>query len=365
MKIEAVWARSVRLSNTTLMTSYGSNAVERDHLFVAVATEDGTVGYGEGSPLPHFSGERAPEMQRVAAEVFAPALLGRDALDMEGAQQALRRALPHHGATKAALVSALFDLQGKRAGLPAHVLLGGAVATQVSVAGALGIEPIEVALQRVAELRAAGHRTVKMKVGADVDRDVRLVHAIREEHGFDVRIRADANGGYSVAQARRFAREVAEARLEYFEQPLAAHDIEGLVQLRASGLVPIAVDESLFSLQDAFDIARRGAADVFVIKLIKLGGLHVARKVVAIAEAAGIRCTAVSPYETALGVSANLHLVASSDVFAHDSELGVGVSSVAVPGVRELSFQGGRLVVPAAPGLGVEMPEGFFAPVAA
>ena len=365
MKIEAVRARCVRLSNTTLMTSYGTNAVERDHLFVAIETDDGVIGYGEGSPLPHFSGERAPDMQRLVDDVFAAALIGRDAMDTEGAQQALGRALPRHGATKAALVSALFDLQGKRAGLPVHALLGGAVTQHVPVAGALGIEPLAASLRRVAELRTAGHRTVKMKIGADVDRDIALVHAIREEHGFDVRIRADANGGYSAANAHRFARSVEAARLEYLEQPLAPHDIEGLARLRATGLVPIAVDESLYSLHDAFDIARRGAADVFVIKLIKLGGLHMARKVVAIAEAAGLSCTAVSPYETALGVSANLHLVASSDVFLHDSELGVGVSSVAVPGVRDLSFEGGRLAVPGAPGLGVEMPEGFFTASAA
>lgn len=360
MKIEAVRAHCVRLSNTTLMTSYGTNVVERDHLFVAIETDDGIIGFGEGSPLPHFSGERASDMQHVVDEVFAAALIGRDALDVEGVQQALKRALPRHSTTKAALVSALFDLQGKRAGLPVHTFLGGAVTMQVPAAGALGIGPIEASLRRVAELRVSGHRTVKIKVGNDVDRDIALVHAIREEYGFDLRIRADANGGYSSAHAHYFARSVEGARLEYFEQPLAPHDIEGLVRLRATGLIPIAVDESLFSLHDAFDIAHRGAADVFVIKLIKLGGLHVARKVVAIAEAAGLTCTAVSPYETALGVSANLHLVASSYAFVHDSELGVGVSSVSIPGVRDLLFEGGRLAVPEVPGLGVDMPKGFF-----
>lgn len=359
-RIRAVRTRRLRLANTTLRTSYGSNVVEREHLFVAIEDEDGVVGYGEGSPLPHFSGERAGEMERVTQEVLGPALVGREALDVEGADAALQRAFPHHGASKAALISALLDLQGRRSGRPVHELLGGATRDEVEVVGAIGIEPVPEALERVARLRQAGHRTIKAKIGADVDRDVRLVHAIRDAHGDDLALRVDANGGYRLAEARRFARAVTDARLQYLEQPLPGHDLDGLARLRDAGDVPIAVDESLFGLHDALEIVRRGAADVFVIKLIKLGGLQAARKVAAVAEAAGLRCTAVSPYETALGASANLHLIAATSVFPYAAELGVGISNVALPGASELAFGDGRVRVPGGPGLGVEIPASLF-----
>jgi muconate cycloisomerase len=183
---------------------------------------------------------------------------------------------------------------------------------------------------------------------------------VRDAHGDTVAIRADANAGFSRADAARFARAVADLDLQYFEQPLAPHDLDGLAALRERGLVPIAVDESLFSLADAVEIARRAAADVFIVKLIKLGGLLGARMVAAIAEAAGIRCTAVSPYESALGSAANVHLAAALPPFTLASELGVGISQVTLPGGTDLPCVRGSIEVPMAGGVGIDLEDGFF-----
>lgn len=359
MRVDEIRVRAVTLENVTLRTSYGKNVTRREHLFVSVRA-GGVEGIGEGSPLPHFSGERASEMAVVTRDVFAPALLGRDPFDLEGATKALDAALPHHHASKSALVSALVDLQGRSVGVPAHRLLGGSVRSEVAVGGAVGIEEVDVVIERVRRQFDAGTRTFKLKVGTDPRRDVHVLHRLREEFGFDVELRADANSGLDANRALRFARDVEDVRLQYFEQPLPAKDLRGLARLRASVATPIAVDESLFGVRDALEIVRHDAADVLIIKLIKLGGLHAARKVAAIAEAAGLRCVSVSPYETVVGVAANVHLVASSSVFPYASELGTGVSEVALPGASELAASGGFVKVPDAPGLGVEAPRGFF-----
>lgn len=362
MLIRAIRAGVVELENRTLQTAYKSQVTHRQHLFVEVETEDGIRGIGEGSPLPHFSGERAVEMRSIVDGVFGPALAGVSALDADAVQRKLDQAMPHHGASKAALTSAVFDAVGKRLGVPLATLFGGAAGGSVPTVGAIGIEPVEVVVRRAEELVAAGHRSLKLKVGGDVRRDVATVLAVRAAVGDAVAIRADANAGYDRPSARRFARGVADVDLEYFEQPLPAHDLDGLAQLRAAGFAPIAVDESLFGLADALEIVRRGAADVFVIKLIKLGGLHVARKVVALAEAAGLSCTAVSPYETDVGVAANLHLTATSAAFRHACEVGAGVSACHHPAVAALPFDAGAMSVPTAPGLGVGTPEaGWYA----
>lgn len=360
MLIRSVRVRKILLNNTTLQTSYGANATQREHVFVSLQTEDGTEGFGEGSPLPHFSGERALEMHSVIRDVFAPVLVGRDPFELERAVLALDRALPHHHASKAALVSALIDLQGKLIEHPAHHLLGGRLADCVPVAGAVGIEEPGQVVAKVRDLFDRGVRTFKLKVGAEVERDVRVINTLRSEFGMDIELRADANAGFTQADALRFLQGVTDSGLQYLEQPLPPHDLHGLARLRSRSTVPIAVDESLFGVKDALNIVRNDAADVFIIKLIKLGGLHNARKVVAVAEAAGIACVAVSPYETALGVSANIHLAVSSAAFRFAAELGVGVSEVELSGASKLGYDNGAVLLPAAPGLGIQLPASFF-----
>lgn len=359
MPIASIAVAIVELANETLKTSYGSNVAARRHIFVAVSDDDGVTGYGEGSPLPHFSGERAQEMKAVITDIFGPALMGLDPFEAERAQLALDQALPHHHASKAALMNALFDLQGKRVGLPATALLGGAVRTRLPVGGAVGIEDRDVVAARVRVLWDQGIRTVKFKVGADVARDIDVIRMLRGEFPSDLEIRADANAGFPFPEAQQFLRAVADCRLQYLEQPLKPHDRKGLARLREFG-TRIAADESLFGLEDAFELAAERAVDVFIIKLIKLGGLHQARKVVGLAEAAGIACVAVSPYETALGVAANLHLASTSTAFPFASELGVGVSSVVLEGSEAVVVEDGYALLPEKPGLGIAIPSALF-----
>ena len=360
-RIDSINTYRVTLDNPTLKTSYGSNVVQREHLFVEVRDDTGIIGFGEGSPLPHFSGERATEMQKVVEEVFAPVLLGLSVFDLETASISLDRALPHHQASKSALINALLDLQGKALGVPVHGLLGGAPTQTLRVAGAVGISDVGTVLKSVRTLVDAGIDTVKLKVGADWRREISILEAVRESFGGDLELRADANSGFNRAQARRFLDAARDLRLQYFEQPLHQADLEGMAELRKQQLTPIAVDESLFGLKDAMTIIRAEAADVFIVKLIKLGGLYSARKLASIAEAAGIGCVAVSPYETALGVSANIHLAASSTAFhGYAAELGWGVSLVHVEGLTDLVYDQGLVQVPTTPGLGVTPPDSLF-----
>lgn len=350
----------VSLRNQTLRTSYGNHVAERQHIFVSIQTECGVEGVGEGSPLPHFSGERASEMLAVIRDVLGPVLLGRNPFDTEGLSISLNRALPYHGASKAALMSAIYDLQGKLAGLPVCHLLGGRITEAIPVAGAVGIDTIDNVLAEVERLLALGIRTIKFKVGRDVNRDIAVLRAVRESFGSELELRADANAGFTYADALRFVAGVSSCSLQYLEQPLPSHDVHGLARLRRRTPFPIAADESLFSLESAMNLIRHEATDVFIIKLIKLNGLYTARKVVALAEAAGIPCVVVSPYETTLGVAANLHLAASSESFRYAAELGTGIAEVRLEGISSLQYADGYMQVPSSSGLGVGLPEGFF-----
>ncbi|SJM32261.1 mandelate racemase/muconate lactonizing enzyme family protein [Mesorhizobium delmotii] len=272
-------------------------------------------------------------MVSLIRDVLAPTLIGLSAFDVERAGHALDKALPHHSPSKASLINAMYDLQGKLLGQPANTFLGGCFHNQIPVA--VGIDDENDVINRVKSLWDQGIRTIKFKVGGEVDRDIRLIKRLRDSFPDTLEIRPDANAGFTFSEAFRFLKAVGDCRLQYFEQPLPPGDLRGLARLRELG-TPIAVDESLFGLNYALGLARADAADVFIIKLIKLGGLHQASKVVAIAEAAGIACVVVSPYETSLGVAANLHLAASSRAFPYAAELGTGVSTAHLPGIDSL-----------------------------
>jgi len=359
-KIAAIASRVVRVQNATLATSYGAGKTVRDHLFVRLETDDGVVGFAEGSPLPHFSGEQAATMKLVLDETLAPSVIGQTVFDLEALHVRLERAIAGHHATKSAIVNAVYDALGKTLSRPVCDLLGGRLRSKVDVAGAIGIVPLKDVLDRAREFYALGVRTFKLKVGTDLERDSNAVRLIREEFGSGVEIRADANGGFTRAEARRFLEKTEEFDLQYVEQPLNPRDLSGLAELRRVSTTPIAIDEGLFSPSDAIAAIRAGAADVFVIKLIKLGGLHNARKVASIAEAAGVTCVVVSPYETDLGSSANLHLASSSQAFSYACEVGAGVTAVKLEGISRLQLVQGTIALPDQPGLGVTVTPEFF-----
>ena len=355
--IAHVTTRVVPVRNTALPTAYASTRVAaewRSHLFVRVETADGHVGVAEGSPLPHFSGENAESMAAVIEARLAPALYGLNLFGIEAIQQKLELTVSGHFASKSTLINALFDAQGRRLGLPVSDLLGGRLTDRLPLTGVVGLVETTQAIADLQRFHEAGIRTFKLKAGRDIRRDAQLVQTVRSKFGNDVQLRVDANGGWDRADARRFLRQVENCDLQYVEQPLPAGDLSGLAELRQLGSVPIAADESLFGLQDALTLISQQAADVFIIKLIKHGGLHVARKIAAAAEGAGISCVLVSPYETALGASAGLQLAASSPAFPWAVEVGAGPLQIDAPGLSPLAVEDGHVLLPAGPGLGVD-----------
>jgi L-alanine-DL-glutamate epimerase-like enolase superfamily enzyme len=111
--IAHVESRIVTLHNPTLATSYGAGKVERQHVFVKITAKGGAWGIGEGSPLPHFTGEYAATIHWAVENVLGPALIGASVMDMAGIQTRLERAAPRNGTAKNALVTAAYDLAGR------------------------------------------------------------------------------------------------------------------------------------------------------------------------------------------------------------------------------------------------------------
>lgn len=182
---------------------------------------------------------------------------------------------------------------------------------------------------RVPEVLARydGCRTVKVKVaeaGQTLADDVARVRAVREAIGAAGRVRVDANGGWNVDEAEHAAHALAEFDLEYLEQPCASVDelAELRTRLRRWDL-PIAADESVRKAQDPIEVARRGAADLIVVKAQPLGGV---RRALAIVAEAGLPAVVSSALDTSIGLSQGATLAAALPEL--DFDCGLGTASL-------------------------------------
>ena len=334
-----------------------------DHVLVTVETDEGTVGIGESQADIGFFGETQEEVQAAVEEYLGPQLVGHDPLDREF----LMTLIDYRGnsCAKAGIDMALHDLIGKALGVPVSVLIGGAHKTRVAVSIEIAGGPPHAMAEACIGFVAQGVRAFKPKIGSDPDRDAERLRVIREAVGPEVSIRADANQGYSVKEAIRLCRlaEKFDLRLELLEQPVAAWDLQGMAAVRRSVEIPIEADESCYTVQDAMQIVRHEAADVLNIKLSKAGGLYAAKKIAAVAEAAGLRCVLGTAFGLGLEVAAKLHLAAStmSVVDAVEfTELGMHPNFLTSPHDSALSLplSGGCLPVPDGAGLGVTLDQG-------
>ena len=343
------------------------------YVIVKVTADDGVEGLGEATVIKEWGGDygryfgEVPELTvELIDQVLAPALTGTDPFDIEAAHRRMDLAVKGYPYAKTALDEALHDLKGKALGVPVYQLLGGLARELVPVAHSLGWMDIDQAVAEATEAVAEGIRTVKIKVGQSRGYDVGVVAAVRGAVGPDVDIVVDANQGWATPkEAVWILRRMEEHGIRYAEQPVEG--IHRMAEVTRAVDVPIMADESAWNATDVLEIARLGAADMISVYTTKPGGLHKAKKMAAVAEAAGMPMNVNGSHETGVGNAANLHLVASTlgiteaGVFPITSVKGQEPTTMAgrmyLDDIVTSSFayRDGSLVVPSGPGLGIEL----------
>ena len=269
---------------------------------------------------------------------------------------------------KAAIDAALYDVVGKALNVPAYQLLGGCFRQRVSIAHSLGLMEIDKAVDEAVEVKAEGIRTIKLKGGVEQKRDVELVKKIRKAIGPDLNICVDANQGYPSAKAAvRIIKAMAEYDLFYMEQPVEGIDHMAEIARRVD--TPIMADESAWTAQDVLEIVDKNAADIISLYTTKPGGMFKAKKVAAVAEAAGLPCNVNGSVETGVGNAANLHLAASTGVVTYGCVVPVSSpkekAKKGIAGIyyqddiisEPFAFDNGDIIVSPKPGLGIELDE--------
>jgi len=321
-----------------------------ESVFLRIQAEGGMTGCGFAAPDLEVTGETAEEVNQAFTSIIEPLLKGRNVLQYAWIMESLKDCLPNHPSARAMVDMALYDLLAQKAGVPLYQLLGGyrkKIATSITI----GILPLDMTLDHAEEHLKKGFKILKIKGGRQVDEDIEKIIRIREAGGKHIRIRFDANQGYTLEESIRFMRETAEAKVELLEQPTHRADLELLKKVTQKASIPVMADESLLSLSDVFKLSKHSSSDLINIKLMKTGGIMEAMHINSVARAAGIKAMVGCMDESALGIAAALHFTLSRpNVEYADLDGHLDVADDPFDGL--LIIKEGIIYPPEAPGLG-------------
>ncbi|MDP5184675.1 dipeptide epimerase [Blastococcus sp. BMG 814] len=314
------------------------SSVDTEEVLVVEVDDGGVRGRGEGAPVAYWGESVTGMADAVAAD--GRALLGGDLRDVEGIARRLRAWDGPQGA-KMALDGAVHDWVGRRYGRPVWRLLGlDGVLPPTSFT--IGIASVEETVARVQ--RAPGFAVYKVKVGGPAD--LERLEAIRSVTGAPLRI--DGNEGWTFDQARELLPRLRELGVEMVEQPFPAGDLDSFARYRElPDRLPVFVDEGCKDLASVPAVA--GYADGIVVKLAKCGGIREAQRMLAAAAALDLRVMLGCMIESQLGIAQAAQLGPLADLVDLDAHL--LVSDQPFTG---LGLDAGRVVLPDAPGLGLE-----------
>lgn len=350
-RIETIPVRVPLRPRRMIRASMGTHAVS-PFLLVRVHTDEGLTGVGEVSCTPRWSGEDQTTAAHLIHTYFEPLWVGEDPRNVEALSRKLRLGAAGNPFTKAALEMALWDILGKASGLPVYRLLGGpvreSVPTKFSISGAPPEEAAELARWAVGE----GFTSMKVKVGVGPE-DADRVIAVREATGVVPGV--DANGGWDAVTAVRMVAKMGE--IAFLEQPVAPGGVARMARVKRNVRVPVVADESLYTVEDALELIQAKAADVFSIYVGKSGGIGNARKIAAVADAAGVPCTIGSNLELGVGSAAMLHLGISTPAVTWPCDILTPFYYEDDIVQEPPDIRAGVAFVPQRPGLGVELDE--------
>lgn len=362
----------VRLKRTFSSGSYDTGPPEQllgKPVLVKIHADD-VVGVAQIRPISpgHFVADTVHSVVAAIRDIYGPLLIGRRLADFEANDALMTSRLAGNPAARAVLDIALHDALGKVLGVPVHVLLGGRSHDSIPLEWSVSL--YDDVARMIDDARRAtdefGMRVLCLKAAGKGGwrTDVRNFAAVREAVGPDVLIGVDPNTGWTVAETVAALDAMHDMDVGYCEQPVERRNLAGLAAIRAQARgVPIMADESLFTVQDAAELARSGAVDIFCIKLYKVGGLTPARRMLAIADAfdIGINCgglAVASQFEAAAAAHYCAAVPARRTFGAAEFVFGAGVLGPD-PLVADGGFTivDGAVAVPTGPGLGLTLDE--------
>ncbi len=305
MKVERIILRQIRMPLVHFFETSFSRTYERNILIVEVVSE-GVSGWGEitAGENPFYNEEWTESAWLIAKDYVAPRILGKDLKCAEDVDP-LTRHIRGHNMARGGVEAAVWDLQARQNGNPLWKEIGGGARAEIPCGVSIGIQDsVEQLIGKIETELAAGYQRIKMKIkpGWDVD----VIRRIRERFT-TIRLTADANSAYNLADAARLKR-LDDYYLMMIEQPLAHDDIIDHAVLQPQLETPICLDECIRSAHHAEQAIRLKAGRVVNIKLGRVGGFAEARRVHDVCENAAIPVWCGGMLEAGIGRAHNIAL---------------------------------------------------------
>ena len=353
MKITAVRMGTISVPLRTPFKTALRTVSSVEDVIVEIHTDDDRIGYGEAPPTGPITGDTTLAIIGAIQDHIAKSIIGMDVDDFEDILQKVQKSIVGNTSAKAAVDMALWDLYGQKYGIPVYKLMGGArknIVTDITIS----VNDPETMVRDSLIALERGYDCLKMKVGINPEMDVARLKAVRQAVGNDVTIRIDANQAWNAKQAVKILNAMQEQglQIELVEQPVPAHDLDGMKYVTERSYVPVLADESLYSPADAATILRMGAADLLNIKLMKCGGLYNALKICTMAEVYGVECMIGCMLEAKISVNAAVHLACAKKVITK-VDLDGPVLCSEDPILGGAVFKEKDITVSDAPGLGI------------
>lgn len=360
MKIRSFRLGMLRIPlKTPFKTALRTVEQVEDVIFVLEA-DDGRVGHGSAPATAAITGDTHGSIIDALRNHVGPRLVGGDVVHLNDLAAVIQGALVHNGNAKAAAEIALYDLWGQLHGAPLHQLLGGGdprLETDITIS----VDAIDKMVADSLDALARGFTSLKVKVGKDMATDIERMRAVHQAVAGRAVLRLDANQGWSAREAIHAIRTLEDAgvRMELVEQPVKAHDIDGLREVTTQVRTPVMADESAFGPREAIDLVRSRAADIVNIKLMKAGGISNALRIADGVAALGGDCMMGCMLESPIGVTAAAHVAVARSAVITKIDLDGPSLCTFNPVHGTTLFDESRIVLGDGPGLGIERIDGI------
>ncbi len=325
-----------------------------ENVFIKIDTDSEIIGWGCATP-DSVTSETKETVVKNYNDIIKDILIGEDPGRINFLNDVIEDKLKGNPSLKAGINMALYDILGKDAEMPLYKILGG-FRDKIETSVTIGLNPVDVMVEKAKEFVSQGFNCLKVKCGMDADQDIEVVLSIRNEVGPNIKIRLDANEGYTLEKALRVIETLEKlgADIEIFEQPTPAKYLYALKEITAQCTVPIMADETALTLRDSLKAVKMEIADMINIKLMKIGGITNAIKANTFAEIAEIPVMIGCMNESMGAMAAGVHFAcAFKNVRYADLDSALDFEHDIVKGGA--TYKDGFVIPSDKPGLGIEV----------
>lgn len=279
-----------------------------ENVFLRVTLANGAQGYGEAAPFPEVGGETR-ESCLTALHQLGKTILGRSAASYKEIGLWLSKQALIHPAARCGLETAVIDAYCRASNIPMWQLWGDSDVRARETDITIPITDLDKTVALARGWYEKGFRLFKMKVGKDVESDIRRLEAVHRTLP-GISFIGDGNQGFSRQDCLTFAKGVKRfgGTMVLLEQPVVRADLDSMAAIRRETGIPVAADESVRSLGDAQEVVARGAADYINIKIMKTGVVE-AVEIASFTKASGLKLMIGGMVETRVAMGCSFSMV--------------------------------------------------------